>query len=123
MLSGHYRVLGCAKARVIELQTAVAVVGADGSPRGLPVSGHGGWRGRCLHPSRGEPRHDRGRGGVRPAASRSRASPTLAHHVPLSACQRIRHGVAEAEVWPGSGPLTTSRLRTELDELQPERNH
>jgi hypothetical protein len=25
-----------------------------------------------------------------------------AHHVPLGACRRIRHGAAEAEVWPGS---------------------
>jgi len=31
------------------------------------------------------------------------ASPMLyAPHVPLGACRRIRHGAAEAEVWPGS---------------------
>ena len=37
MLTGYYRVFGCAKARAIELQTVVAAVGAVGSPMGHPA--------------------------------------------------------------------------------------
>jgi predicted amidohydrolase len=37
LLSGYYRVFGCAKARAIELQTVVCAVGAVGTPLGDPV--------------------------------------------------------------------------------------
>jgi predicted amidohydrolase len=103
MLSGYYRVLGCAKARAIELQTAVAVVGAVGSPLGLPSLDTGIGAAAVFIPCE----ESLGTTGVAaaldPLPAGSGASPMLfADHVPLGACRRIRHGAAEAEVWPGS---------------------
>jgi hypothetical protein len=40
---------------------------------------------------------------LEPHAAASGLSPMLiAPHLPVGHCRRIRHGAAEAEVWPGS---------------------
>ena len=99
MLSGYYRVLGCAKARAIELQTAVAVVGAVGSPLGHPALGAAA----VFIPCEASLNVTGVFAALEPLPAATGASPVLyAPHVPLGACRRIRHGAAEAEVWPGS---------------------
>jgi hypothetical protein len=42
---------------------------------------------------------------LEPHAAASGLSPVLmARDLPVAACRRIRHGAAEAEIWPGSWP-------------------
>ena len=103
MLSGYYRVLGCAKARAIELQTAVAVVGAVGSPLGQPALDTVVGAAAVFIPCEASLNVTGIAAALEPLPATSGASPMLyAPHVPLGACRRIRHGAAEAEVWPGS---------------------
>jgi len=103
MLSGYYRVLGCAKARAIELQTAVAVVGAVGSPLGQPALDTVVGAAAVFIPCEASLGVTGIAAALDPLPATTGASPVLyAHHVPLGACRRIRHGAAEAEVWPGS---------------------
>jgi predicted amidohydrolase len=103
MLSGYYRVLGCAKARAIELQTAVAVVGAVGSPLGQPALDTVVGAAAVFIPCEASLNVTGVAAALEPLPATSGASPMLyAPHVPLGACRRIRHGAAEAEVWPGS---------------------
>ena len=103
MLSGYYRVLGCAKARAIELQTAVAVVGAVGSPLGQPALDTVVGAAAVFIPCEANLNVTGIAAALEPLPATTGASPMLyAHHVPLGACRRIRHGAAEAEVWPGS---------------------
>ena len=103
LLSGYYRVLGCAKARAIELQTAVAVVGAVGSPLGQPALDTVVGAAAVFIPCETSLGVTGIAAALDPLPATTGASPVLyAHHVPLGACRRIRHGGAEAEVWPGS---------------------
>jgi predicted amidohydrolase len=103
MLSGYHRVLGCAKARAIELQTAVAVVGAVGSPLGQPALDTVVGAAAVFIPCEASLNVTGIAAALEPLPATSGASPMLyAPHVPLGACRRIRHGAAEAEVWPGS---------------------
>jgi predicted amidohydrolase len=103
MLSGYYRVLGCAKARAIELQTAVAVVGAVGSPLGQPALDTVVGAAAVFIPCEASLNVTGVAAALDPLPAATGASPMLyAPHVPLGACRRIRHGAAEAEVWPGS---------------------
>jgi predicted amidohydrolase len=103
MLSGYYRVLGCAKARAIELQTAVAVVGAVGSPLGHPATDTVVGAAAVFIPCEASLGVTGIAAALDPLPAATGASPVLyAHHVPLGACRRIRHGAAEAEVWPGA---------------------
>jgi len=103
MLSGYYRVLGCAKARAIELQTAVAVVGAVGSPLGQPALDTVVGAAAVFIPCEAGLGVTGIAAALDPLPATTGASPMLyAHHVPLGACRRIRHGAAEAEVWPAS---------------------
>ena len=103
MLSGYYRVLGCAKARAIELQTAVAVVGAVGSPLGHPALDTVVGAAAVFIPCEASLNVTGVFAALEPLPAATGASPVLyAPHVPLGACRRIRHGAAEAEVWPGS---------------------
>jgi predicted amidohydrolase len=103
MLSGYYRVFGCAKARAIELQTVVCAVGAVGTPLGHPAVDTVVGGAAAFLPCEA----DLGVTGIAaaldPHAAASGLSPLLfAEHLPVGLCRRIRHGAAEAEVWPGS---------------------
>ena len=103
LLSGYYRVLGCAKARAIELQCAVAVVGAIGSPLGQPALDTLVGAAAVFIPCEANLNVTGVVAALEPLLATTGASPMLyAHQVPLGACRRIRHGAAEAEVWPGS---------------------
>ena len=103
LLSGYYRVLGCAKARAIELQCAVAVVGAVGSPLGQPALDTVVGAAAVFIPCEANLNVTGVVAALEPLLATTGASPMLyAHQVPLGACRRIRHGAAEAEVWPGS---------------------
>jgi predicted amidohydrolase len=103
LLSGYYRVFGCAKARAIELQTVVCVVGAIGSALAHPnvdtVMGGAAAFLPCEHVL--------GSTGIaaalEPHAAASGLSPLLyAHNLPVGYCRKMRHGAAEAEVWPSA---------------------
>jgi len=103
LLSGYYRVFGCAKARAIELQTVVCVVGAIGSTLAQPsvdtVMGGAAAFLPCEHVL--------GSTGIaaalEPHTAASGLSPLLyAYNLPVGYCRKIRHGAAEAEVWPSA---------------------
>lgn len=103
MLSGYYRVFGCAKARAIELQTVVAAVGAVGTPLGHPAVDTVVGGGAVFIPCEASLGSTGIAAALDPHPASSGVSPMLyAYNVPLGACRRIRHGAAEAEVWPGS---------------------
>lgn len=103
-LSGHSRVFGCAKARAVELMTAVAATGCIGAAPGTtqtptnvsgaavylpcePSLGHTG-----VHAETGP--YDGAAGGAGPML--------VARDVPLGAIRALRGG--RAEVWPGAWP-------------------
>ncbi len=99
-LSGYSRVFGCAKARAVELQCAVAAVGtigggATGKPREGSVSG-------CsLFVPCEEPLGYTGRvAEIPPAASVADEGPLLVAEVPLATIRELKQG--QAEVWPGA---------------------
>ena len=103
MLSGYYRVFGCAKARAIEMQTVVCVVGAIGSPLGHPAMDTVLGGAAAFLPCEAALAPTGIAAALEPHAAAAGASPVLyAWNLPLGACRRIRHGGAEAEVWPGS---------------------
>lgn len=103
MISGYYRVFSCARARAIELQTAVCAVGAVGEPLGHPASDPGvGGAGAyvpcdiSINPT--------GIFAELPAHSAAAGvDPVLVvQNLPVGQCRRIRNGGAEAEVCPAS---------------------
>ena len=102
-LSGYSRVFGCAYARAIELQTIVCAVGAIGSPLGHPaydtVMG-----GASVFAPPDETINITGvLATLEPKVAVSGASPLLfVRDIPVQAVRRIRHGAAEAEIWPSS---------------------
>jgi predicted amidohydrolase len=115
LVSGFHRVFGCARARAIELQAPVCVVGAVGMPLAHPAldTGMGGAAVYLPCESALGPTGRTGiAGGFGPVAAASGASPLLiCPEVPVLACRRIRHGAAEAEVWPGSWPAHRLTIR------------
>ena len=98
LLSGYYRVFGCAKARAIELQTVVCAVGAVGHPARRPGARHRRRRGGRVHPVRGQPRLHRRRGRARTARGERRTQPRAlrlpapGRPVPQAAPRRRRGG-------------------------------
>jgi predicted amidohydrolase len=103
MVSGYHRVFGCAKARAIELQAPVCVVGATGAPLALPALDTTVGGAAAYIPCEAA----LGPTGVFAAQEPHTAADglppfLLCPHLPVMACRRIRHGGAEAEVWPGS---------------------
>jgi len=103
--SGYYRVFGCAKARAIELQTVVCAVGAVGSPLGDPAVDTVIGGAAAFLPCEATLGDVGIAAALDPQAAASGLSPLLvAQHLPVGFCRRIRHGAAEAEVWPGSWP-------------------
>ena len=110
MLSGYYRVFGCAKARAIEMQTVVCVVGAIGSPLGHPALDTVLGGAAAYLPCEAALGSIGVVAALEPHAAASGLSPTLFANLPLGACRRIRHGGAEAEVWPGSWPADRIKI-------------
>jgi predicted amidohydrolase len=103
MISGYFRVFGCAKARAIELQTVVCAVGAVGSPLGHPVLDSVVGGAAAFLPCESSLGYHGIAAASEPHAASSGLSPFLiAYDLPVGPCRRIRHGAAEAEVWPGS---------------------
>ena len=103
LLSGYYRVFGCAKARAIELQTVVCAVGAVGTPLGHPATDTVVGGAAAFQPCEAA----LGNVGVAAALEQHLAasglSPLLvASDLPVGFCRRMRRGAAEAEVWPGA---------------------
>jgi len=103
LLSGYYRVFGCAKARAIELQTVVCVVGAIGSALAHPTVDTVIGGAAAFLPCE----HVLGSTGIaaalEPQTAASGLSPLLyAHNLPVGYCREMRHGAAEAEVCPGA---------------------
>lgn len=102
LISGYHRVVGCARARAIELQTAVGVVGAIGSVARDPSTEVVGGAAAFL-PCEASFAPDGVAAALEPRASAPDGSPLLiCPDLPLGACRRVRHGGAEAEVWPAS---------------------
>lgn len=103
LLSGYYRVFGCAKARAIELQTVVCAVGAVGSPLGSPAVDTVVGGAAAFLPCEVSLGSIGVAAALEPHAATAGLSPLLlAHQLPLGHCRRLRHGAAEAEVWPGA---------------------
>jgi predicted amidohydrolase len=103
MVSGYQRVFGCAKARAIELQAAVCVVGATGAPLGLPALDTTVGGAAAYVPCDAGLSPDGVFAALEPHTAAAGLPPfLLCPHLPIGACRRIRHGGAEAEVWPGS---------------------
>ncbi len=99
-LAGYHRVFDCAKARAIELQAAVAVVGVIGSAPGrepnisgasifLPCEEQFGHTGVLAH--------------IPPGYRTEGDGALLTAHVPLKAIRDLRQ--SGAEVWPGAWTL------------------
>ena len=96
-LAGYHRVFDCAKARAVELQAAVAVVGAIGSGPGrepnisgasvfLPCEEKFGHTGVLAH--------------IPPSYTAGGAGPLLTATLPVAEIRALRQG--QAEVWPGA---------------------
>jgi predicted amidohydrolase len=103
MLSGYYRVFGCAKARAIEMQTVVCAVGAIGTPFGLSSSDTVVGGAAAFLPCETTLGLTGIAAALDPQPAANEVSPLLiARDLPVGACRRIRHGAAEAEVWPAS---------------------
>jgi predicted amidohydrolase len=110
MLSGYYRVFGCAKARAIEMQTAVCVVGAIGSPLGHPAYDTVLGGAAAYVPCEAALSPTGIAAALEPHAAASGLSPVLYATLAPAAYRRIRHGGAEAEVWPASWPANRIKI-------------
>ena len=110
MLSGYYRVFGCAKARAIEMQAAVCVVGAIGSPLGHPAYDTVLGGAAAYVPCEAALSPTGIAAALEPHAAASGLSPVLNATLALAAYRRIRHGGAEAEVWPASWPANRIKI-------------
>lgn len=103
MLSGYYRVFGCAKARAIELQTPVCVVGAVGTALGHPAYDTVVGGAAAFLPCEASLGFTGIAAELAPQSAASGFSPLLRiSELPVGRCREIRHGAAEAEVWPGA---------------------
>ena len=103
LLSGYYRVFGCAKARAIELQTVVCAVGAVGTPLGDPAVDTVVGGAAAFQPCEAALGYTGVAAALEPHAAAAGLSPMLyAQQLPVGECRRLRHGGAEAEVWPGA---------------------
>ncbi len=100
-ITGYNRVFGCARARAIELQTAVCAVGAVGVPMGRPATDTGVGGAAAYLPCDVSVSLDGVFAALPPHPASAGAGPVLAvRHLPVGQCRRIRNGAAEAEVCP-----------------------
>lgn len=105
MITGYNRVFSCARARAIELQTAVCVVGAVGEPLGHPVTDTGVGGASAFVPADVSISLDGVFATLPPHGAGAGVDPVLVvPHLPVGQCRRIRNGDAEAEVCPASWP-------------------
>jgi len=110
-LSGHHRVHACARARAVELQAAVAVVGCIGdvATGRLPGGNTGG--AAVYLPCEPALGHTGVLAEVPPAHAVEGPGPSLVARVPTGTLRRLRQGAAE--VWPGA--WTHDGLRIVMD--------
>jgi predicted amidohydrolase len=103
MITGYYRVFGCARSRATELQTAVCAVGAVGAPLGHPATDTGVGGAAAFLPCDVSVSLDGHFAALAPqpaAAGMNLVLPVA--NLPVGQCRRIRNGAAEAEVNPAS---------------------
>lgn len=106
--SGHARVMGCAKARAVELMTAVAAVGCIGSIPAEPPRPNTGGAAVYL-PCEPPLGHDGIAVEQLGAASRDgEGGLVIARDLPLGMVRALRRG--GAEVWPGPWPAGHVRM-------------
>ncbi len=103
MISGLNRVFGSARARAIELQTAVCAVGAVGEPLGHPLTDTGVGGATAFLPCDISVGIDGVFAALLPQPAAAMTDPVLAvQNLPVGQCRRIRNGAAEAEVCPAA---------------------
>ena len=105
MITGYNRVFGCARARAIELQTAVCAVGAVGAPLGHPLTDTGVGGASAFLPCDVSVSLDGVFAALPPQTAAAQADPVLTvQNLPVGQCRRIRNGSAEAEMCPAAWP-------------------
>ena len=102
MITGYNRVFGCARARAIELQTAVCVVGAVGEPLGRPATDTGIGGASAFLPCDISLSLDGVFTALAPHAAAHGDPVLIVPNLPVGQCRRVRNGAAEAEVCPAS---------------------
>ena len=102
MITGYSRVFACARARAIELQTAVCVVGAVGEPLGQPLTDSGIGGATAFLPCDVSLSLDGIFAALAPHAAAHGNPVLVVTGLPVGQCRRIRNGAAEAEICPAS---------------------
>ncbi|MFX0546238.1 nitrilase-related carbon-nitrogen hydrolase [Roseovarius sp. S1116L3] len=101
MITGYNRVFSCARARAIELQTVVCVLGAVGVPFGEAVTDTGVGGASVFTPCDVGVSLDGIHAALAPQTAALMTDHVLvAADIPVGACRRLRNGHAEAEVCP-----------------------
>jgi predicted amidohydrolase len=101
MITGYNRVFGCARARAIELQTVVCVLGAVGVPFGKIATDTGVGGASVFLPCDVSVSLDGIHATFLPQTAAMLTDHVLAAaDIPVGACRRLRNGHAEAEVCP-----------------------
>ncbi|MGJ8569996.1 MAG: nitrilase-related carbon-nitrogen hydrolase [Hoeflea sp.] len=101
MITGYNRVFSCARARAIELQTAICVLGAVGVPFGQPLTDTGVGGASVFLPCDVGVALDGIHTSLAPQTAAMMTDPILvAADIPVGVCRRLRNGHAEAEVCP-----------------------
>ncbi|WP_108485332.1 nitrilase-related carbon-nitrogen hydrolase [Oceaniglobus ichthyenteri] len=101
MITGYNRVFSCARARAIELQTVVCVLGAVGVPFGFALTDTGVGGASVFLPCDVGVSLDGIHGAIAPQTAAMMTDHVLAAvDIPVGACRRLRNGHAEAEVCP-----------------------
>ena len=112
MITGYNRVFSCARARAIELQTVVCVLGAVGVPFGLASTDTGVGGASVFTPCDVGVSLDGIHAALAPQTAAMMTDHVLAAvDMPVGACRRLRNGHAEAEVCPAlwdAGHLTVN---------------
>lgn len=101
MITGYNRVFSCARARAIELQTVVCVLGAVGVPFGAALTDTGVGGASVFTPCDVGVSLDGIHATIPPQTAAMMTDQVLvALDIPVGACRRLRNGHAEAEVCP-----------------------
>ncbi len=101
MITGYNRVFSCARARAIELQTVVCVLGAVGVPFGFALTDSGVGGASVFLPCDVGVSLDGIHAAIAPQTAAMMTDHVLAAvDIPVGACRRLRNGHAEAEVCP-----------------------